>query len=155
MTIDLRTGKKIVAAQKSKFAVSDWLPVGKTIPSASPSDYDLKGRVLLPPIYRDWFESSQNFRRGELALDLSAENTIGLRIDRPRSGSIILLDPEIPGNSSELKLVTNLPEFVIWSCDTLEIDTTTAKLKEGVHTLIATDSRDGSEHRITITVKKL
>jgi len=151
---DPRTGK-IISPTSPISPISEILPQNRSIPSASPTDYDETGRALLSPLYRDWFNSPYNTRRNELALDESAENTIPLEIDRPRNGTTILLDPEIPGNSSELKLLTNLPEFVTWSCPSLKITGTTAILKEGTHTLTATDTRDGTEHKVTIKVRKL
>jgi len=155
VSTDERTGKKASPGFDSKFVVSDWLPVGKTIPSAVSSDYDEKGRAFLSPTYRDWFASAQNLRRNELALDPVAQNNVPLKIYRPRNGTTILLDPEIPGNQTEIELLSNLPEFIIWSCETLEIEGRKAQLVEGLHILIATDRRDGSQHRVTIGVKKL
>lgn len=155
VSIDSRTGKKLLGEYGSGFAVDDWLPEGKDIPTAMATDYDGQGRALLSPIYRDWFVGSQNQRSNELTLDEAAENLLPLEIFRPRDNTTILLDPEIPGDQSSLKLHTNLPEFVVWKCETLEIEGDRVKLIEGKHTLIATDTRDGSERKISITVKPL
>ena len=153
--IDTRTGKKLAPNQHPKFSLTEWIPPSSGIPSASPSDYDEKARAKLPSIYRDWFGSTQNLRRQELTLDQTATTNIPLEILRPRNNRTILLDPEIPGQNSQLKLQTNLPNQVTWTCPTLEIEGTTAHLTPGTHTLTATDTRDGSKHPITITVKKL
>jgi penicillin-binding protein 1C len=153
--IDTRNGKRISEGQYEKFSLTEWIPPNAGIPSASPSDYDDSGRAKLPPIYTEWYDSSQNLRRQELALDADAENLIPLEIQRPRNDTTILLDPEIPGNNSTLRLLTNLPDLVEWSCETLEVSGKTARLTEGKHTLIATDLRDGSRHSVTIIVKEL
>lgn len=155
VTVDQRTGARLLAGKEHPHAVSDWLPAGKVIPTALPTDYDKTGRALLPPVYREWFESPQNLRRNELALDSSAGNEISLKIHVPRDGTTLLIDPEIPGSGAELKLLTNLPEHTAWSSESLVIEGDTAKLRPGTHTLTASDTRDGKEHRVTITVKRL
>lgn len=153
--IDTRTGKRLVDGGHEKFSLTEWLPTSIGIPVATPTDYDPQGRAKLPPVYADWFASRQNLRHHELAMDASAENRIPLQIRSPRDNTTILLDPEIPGNSSQLPLVTNLPEFVAWSCETLGIEGNVALLVPGSHTLVATDTRDGTEHIVRITVRKL
>ncbi|MFD2256066.1 transglycosylase domain-containing protein [Luteolibacter algae] len=153
--VDPRTGKRIEKGKPGKFSREEWIPEGRGIPIGGPSDYDGAGRAKLPPVYSQWYRSGQNFRRDELIMDDSAENEVPLKIYRPLDGSTILLDPEIPGNQSELRLLTNFPDLVSWRCATLKIDGEIAHLVEGEHVLIATDSRDGAEHIVTIRVKKL
>ncbi len=155
VSIDTRTGQKLAPNQHPKFSLKEWIPQSTGLSSASPSDYDEKGRAKLPPIYRDWYQSPQNLRRHELTLDQTATNNTPLQVLRPINNSTILLDPEIPDQSNELHLLTNLPEKVTWTSETLKIRGTTAHLTPGTHTLTATDTRDGTEHLITITVKKL
>jgi penicillin-binding protein 1C len=155
VVIDIRTGKQLAGGIHPAFALKEWLPPSVSIPLASPSDYDSQGRAKLPPIYRDWFDSVQNMRGNELVMDAESENTVPLRILSPRDNTALLLDPEIPGNNSELRLVANLPGFVAWSCETLEIEGDVARLVPGTHTLIATDTRDGTAQAVTVTVKKL
>ena len=152
---DTRTGKRLTPGKHPKFSAIEWLPPGTGIANATPADYDESGRASLPAIYTDWFNSAQNLRRHELALDTAAGNELPLEILRPRDHSTLLLDPELPGSGAELKLLTNLPEHTAWASDTLPIEGDTAKLTPGTHTLTATDTRDGSEHRVTITVKGL
>ncbi len=152
---DTRTGKRLAPGAYPKFSVTEWLPPGTGIPGAAPSDYDESGRAKLPPLYADWFKSNQNQRRHELALEPTGANAIPLEILRPRDQSTLLLDPEIPGSGAVLKLLTNFPEHTVWSCKTLAIEGGTAKLTPGTHTLTATDTRDGKEQRVTITVKRL
>ncbi|MEP2774812.1 MAG: penicillin-binding protein 1C [Luteolibacter sp.] len=153
--IDTRTGKRVIAGEYGKNAATEWIPPGKGVPAARTTDYDSQGRALLDAAYREWFNSKHNRRRNEFALDENSLSSIPLEIDRPQDGSTILLDPEIPGSGSQLKLLTNLPEFTDWSCETLEIIDDTAALTVGTHTLTATDSRDGTEHAVIIHVKKL
>jgi penicillin-binding protein 1C len=151
--IDTRTGKRLAADAHPKFSAIEWLPPGTGIPTAAPSDYDEYGRAILPAIYADWFASNQNLRRHELAPAIG--NDIPFEILRPRDQSTFLLDPELPGSGSGLKLLTNLPEQTAWTSETLTIQGDTAKLTPGTHILIATDKRDGKQHRVTITVKHL
>jgi len=153
--VDSRTGKQLVDGRVSAFAQEDWLPQGETLLPATPSDYDDEGRAILPILYRDWYESPENFRRDELVLDSRTKTMLPLRIERPLDGSTVLIDPDIPGSNSELRLVANLPEAVRWTCDSLEIRESTAFLVEGVHTITATDTRDGTEIHLSITVRSL
>ncbi|MDP4624844.1 MAG: penicillin-binding protein 1C [Akkermansiaceae bacterium] len=134
--------------------ISEKVPISRPIPLARPTDYDEKGRALLDATYREWYGSKHNRRRNELALDEDSINAVSLEIERPRDGSTILLDPEMPG-SGGLKLLSNLPEFTTWSCDSLEISGDTASLTPGTHVITATDTRDGSEHTVSIEVKSL
>lgn len=153
--IDTRTGHRIVAGEHKKHSASEWVPPGKGVPIASPSDYDKKGCAILGATYQEWFESVHNRRRNELALDHDAVNAVPLEIERPRDGSTILLDPEMPGSGSRLKLLSNRPEFTSWACDTLIIEGDIATLIVGTHIITATDSRDGTVHTVSIEVKSL
>lgn len=155
ISIDPRTGRQLRDDADADFARKEWIPRGKHILPATSSDYDENGRAFIPPVYRDWFESPDNFRRDELALDPSSQAALPLKIERPVDGSTILIDPDIPGPNSEIRLVANLPHVVSWKCDTLKIEGSTAYLEEGVHTITATDTRDGSEQHLTITIRKL
>ena len=154
MEIDTRTGKRLAPGAHPEFSATEWLPPGSGIPIATHSDYDASGRAKLPPVYADWYASAQNLRRQELVIDTEAD-PVPLRILRPLSHSTILLDPELPGNGSILRPLTNLPEHVGWSCETLEMDGDEIQLSIGTHTLVATDLRDGTRHSVTITVKNL
>lgn len=153
--VDPRTGKILPKGADHTFSVHEYTMPSRPHSIAAAADYDEKGRALLPPLYRDWYQSNQNHRRQELALNETVENIQPLKILRPKNHSTILLDPEIPGNNSDLKLLTNLPDFVSWACDTLEIHGTTAHLTPGTHRLIATDTRSDTQHEITIIVRKL
>lgn len=155
VVVDTRTGNKIVAGEHERHSATEWIPPGKGVPFALPSDYDEKGRALLDATYREWFDSKHNRRRNEIALDVEAIKSVTLKIERPRDGSTILLDPEMPGSGRSLKLLTNLPEFTEWSCETLEIHGDTATLTIGSHIITATDTRDGSQHAVAIEVKSL
>jgi len=154
-TIDTRTGKRIAPGSHTESVYFERTFHNHSVPAASLDDYDEKGRAKLPSTYREWYESSENLRRHELVLDTAADNEAPLEILRPRDQSTLLLDPELPGSGADLKLLTNLPEHTAWSCETLVIEGDTAKLTPGTHTFTSTDTRDGSERRVTITVKKL
>jgi penicillin-binding protein 1C len=153
--IDRRTGKRLEEGFKADHAVLEWVPKGVGIEMAAVGDYDEEGRAMLEPMYRDWFMSTQNQRRNELAMDEGAESRMGLQILRPQNNTTILLDPDMPGDSSRLQLLTNMPEHVVWECESLEIEGETAKLVAGEHVLIATDRRDGTRHEVWISVKSL
>ncbi len=155
VVMDTRTGNRLAPGDHPAFSSKEWLPPGTGIPSATDSDYYASGRAKLPAIYADWYASAQNLRRHELVIDASAANRVPLQILRPLNHSTILLDPELPGNGSILRPLTNLPEHVGWSCETLEMDGDEIRLAVGTHTLVATDLRDGTRHSVTITVKNL
>jgi penicillin-binding protein 1C len=160
ITIDSRNGKLISADPHNPHARRDLAPADRLPPRASAADYDPSGNIaLLDPTYAAWFESPQNLRRGELALDPAPPHLVALKILSPQDGALFLLDPEIPSGSGKLRPVTNLPGTVRWSSPSLRIDPAAPEpiihLSPGTHTLTATDPRTGDVQRLTLHVKPL
>lgn len=160
-TFDVRNGKRL---QDDEFpgnphARRDLAPSARVPPPATRADYDDAGRALLPPLYTAWFDSRHNLRRGELALDPSPTLLEPLRIILPADGATLLLDPEIPSGSDQLRPVTNLPGVARWTSPTLRIEPATPEpvihLTPGTHTLNATDPRTGTCLTLTLKVKSL
>ncbi len=157
ITIDPRNGKLVPA--DSKNARRDLVPADQLPPTATPADYDSTGMALLDPTYAEWFASSDNLRRGDLALNPDQSAQEPLRIISPANNSTFLLDPEIPSGSDKLRPVTNLPGTARWKSDTLVIEPSTPEpiihLTAGTHILTATDPATGVTHTLTLRVKSL
>jgi penicillin-binding protein 1C len=155
ITIDLRTGKRVPAAENAR---RDLAPTDQVPPAATPADYDAGGRALLDLSYAEWFASRHNSRRNELAL-AAARASEKLRIISPADNATFLLDPEIPSGSDKLRPVTNLPGTARWESATLRIEPASPEpiihLTPGTHTLSATDPATGTIHNLTLRVKSL
>jgi penicillin-binding protein 1C len=159
ITIDVRTGKRITAAENNPYLRHDLAPLDFLPPAASASDYDPSGKAWLDPAYAEWFASAHNLRHNDLALNLSQPALEPLRIISPNDQAVFLLDPEIPAGTSKLRPITNLPGTVVWQCDTLRIEPATPEpiihLTVGSHKLIATDPRTHLSQTLTVIVKSL
>lgn len=155
--IDPRNGKLVPA--DAKISRPDYSTAATTPLSANRGDYDAEGRALLSPEYAEWFSSSHNSRRSELAMDSSARNAEPLRIISPADESTYLLDPEIPSGSDKLRPITNLPGTARWYSETLRIEPGTPEpiihLSPGTHIITATDPATGIVHTLTLRVKSL
>ncbi len=154
IAIDPRNGKLISHRTNNDLAPADRLP-----PLAVSTDYDSAGHALLDPGYTEWFQSSHNRRRNELALDATASAREPLRIISPADNATFLLDPEIPSGSDKLRPVTNLPGTVRWESETLRIEPASPEpvihLTVGTHVLTATDPATGVSRKLTLRVKSL
>jgi penicillin-binding protein 1C len=146
--MDPRTGK-ISRAGRSQLIPADRMPL-----PASSSDYDAEGRAKLDASYAEWYHSPANLRRQELTLAEGLPSASPLKILAPHDGSTYVLDPELP-RGGRLHLSTNLPGNTEWRCASLSIisgNSPTAELRPGIHTLIATDTRDGTTRQAKIRV---
>lgn len=156
--IDPRNGKLAIQRDLAK-AKPDIVPMNRIPQAATSCDYDSQGRALLDPVFASWFNSNQNRRRNELALDAPSAAREALRIISPTNGSTYVLDPEIPSGSNRLRPVTNLPGTARWHSDTLLIEPGNPEpiihLQPGTHTITATDHLTNSTIQITIHVKSL
>jgi penicillin-binding protein 1C len=162
VTIDARNGKLIPSdptAHQQPHARVDWVQPDRCPPVAAATDYDRSGKALLDPAFHEWFHSSHNQRRGELAMDPLPAVITPLRIISPANGTTFLLDPEIPSGSDKLRPVTNHPGAADWSSVSLHIEAASPEpvihLTPGTHTLTATDRRTGATHEVTIHVTHL
>jgi penicillin-binding protein 1C len=157
--IDSRNGKLVPADASNPHALVDLTTSDHTPPVATPADFDSEGRALLDPVYAGWFASRHNHRRAEVALDPAPTQLEPLKIISPVDGLTLLLDPEIPSGSSQVRPVTNLPGTARWASPTLRIDEATPEplihLTPGTHTLTATDPRTGTSQHLTLHVKQM
>ncbi|MFD0895499.1 transglycosylase domain-containing protein [Luteolibacter ambystomatis] len=157
--VDERTGKALPHAwgtivPRSELCLTDRQP----LPAAA-EDYDAEGHVVLDAMYQEWFKSTDNRRRNELALAAERPAQEPLKILAPLDGITCLLDPELPSGGKRLRVATNLPGTAVWSSPTLAVEAAAPEaavvLQPGTHVLIATDPRDGTQRSVTIKVKKL
>jgi penicillin-binding protein 1C len=153
--IDPRNG--LTVGEEAAHSVREWVRRGHEPAVARADGYDEEGRWRLDSTYAEWLESDQNRRRDEFAPDLAAASEAPLRILAPRSGTVYLLDPELP-NGGRLHLASNLPGSVEWSCRTLELipgdPEPTVILQAGRHRLIARDTRNDRSHEVEIVVEE-
>jgi penicillin-binding protein 1C len=161
LRIDARTGKSLNDSLQTPFARSEYCLNDRTPVPAAASDYDREGRVLLDASYEEWFQGTDNVRRGELALAPDRAAPEALKILAPADGMTCLLDPELPSGGRKFRLATNLPGVAVWSSETLEFERgsnatePSVLLQPGTHRLIATDKRDGSVRSVSIKVEEL
>lgn len=154
--IDPRTGK--ILAQPS--STGQWVhcPRNSLPAPAEPSDYDPQKRAYLDAIYTPWLRSEQNSRRNECAERVDSPSQTQLCALIPARDATFYLDPELP-NGKYLRLISNLPQFAEWSCDSLEIKVDpmvpAVVLQAGQHCLKLRDKRDGTIKEIRIRVIKL
>jgi penicillin-binding protein 1C len=157
--IDSRNGKLVPADASNPYSFTDLTTADQVPAAASPADFDSAGRALLDPVYAGWFGSRHNQRRAEVALDPGSARLEPLKIITPVDGVTLLLDPEIPSGSDQLRPVTNLPGTARWASPTLRIDEATPEplihLTPGTHTLTATDPRTGTSQHLTLHVKRM
>ncbi|MEY3897848.1 MAG: penicillin-binding protein [Verrucomicrobiota bacterium] len=157
ITIDPRNGKRVPADAGN--ARRDFAPTDRIPAAATAADYDADGKALLDPTFGEWFASSDNSRRNDLALNSSQPAVEPLRIISPANNATFLLDPEIPSGSDKLRPVTNLPGTARWQSETLRIEPASPEpiihLTAGTHILTATDPASGVTHTLTLRVKSL
>jgi hypothetical protein len=123
-------------------------------PEEKPSDYSADGRVWVGPEYQAWLATSEN----RLAAVLAArQNGDSLKITFPPPGTIVELDPDLPGNGGTLRLQAHGAEVINWRSPSLPIVSRghkdVALLSAGTHRLIATDVRRGLQAETWIEVR--
>ncbi len=156
--IDPRTGKRLTPqtpparVSREDFFVADRLP-----PVAQASDYDSRGRAILPREYADWVKSSANWL-GDLVTTAETDTRPQLRITNPVPGTVVILDPDIRNSGSRLLLQTAGTNQPQWSSKTLELrvegDHTFAILKPGRHEIDARDEASGLKARTFVIVQE-
>lgn len=122
----------------------------------SARDYTPSGQVLLPAVYRDWYEGSQN---GLVNLAVCEPATSAPRITYPAPGTIFYIDHDLPASSQKIPLRSDSKGALEWRSETLSIesDAGAAKttLREGRHQITAR-SPDSNEPAMTwIEVREL
>lgn len=117
----------------------------------SAEDYDKHGRVVLPPLYREWLAGPQN-GLGDLAA--AGGHPDELRILSPAPGTVFFLDPDLPRDAQRLRLEAVGADAVSWSSPTLELSEdgphTTAALHVGHHTITGTRGKRTATTWITV-----
>jgi penicillin-binding protein 1C len=142
------TGKRVASARmdsrREKF-------LGEKLPELeSPRDYDLRGRVILDPVFSEWFASSGN-SLNELVVQ---EEPSALHIVSPVPGTTFVIDPDLPA-SRRARLSALGSDSVKWSSDSLQCTDGEAVLAEGEHRLVAIDPGTGARAETWIRVKSL
>jgi penicillin-binding protein 1C len=128
--------------------------VGALPPLACAADYDAAGRVRLGREYRDWLASGDNWLAGRAVLADAAESAP--RITFPPPGTVLYLDPDLPGQGWRLALRADGAEHLRWESDSLQIveeqGRVIALLTEGRHQIRADDPHTGAQARTWIEV---
>lgn len=121
--IDPRNGRLLTARSPAVRLSREEVFMNGCLPSAAGSmDYDERGRALLPTGYDRWVRSAEN-RFGDLVVCRSAAGAaVRWTIAHPVPGTVIQLDPDLPGGGRRLMLETRpmLTELE-WSCGSLEV----------------------------------
>jgi penicillin-binding protein 1C len=153
--IDPRTGRRLTAQSPTpRLSRDEVFIIGTEPPVANVSDYEPQtGRAFLPPEFSQWTQSRDNWL-GDLVTTRSTPTETRLRITHPIPGTVIRLDPDVPGNGSRLVLQADPKQGVNWTCSTLELQAdgshTIAILKPGRHEITA--EREGRRSRTWVIV---
>jgi penicillin-binding protein 1C len=150
-TIHPLTGKLL--ADNDPRGVPEKFVAGQLRPAESATDYDTAGRVQLSSEFGDWFRSAENSLRDRAVLA-----TGELLIASPLTGSIYVVDPDIP-SSRRIPLVAGGTAKVEWRSDSLvcrsEAGANFAEAVEGEHRLIAIDPATGRKAETRIRIRFL
>lgn len=156
--IDPRTGKRLTPQtpparlSREEFFVSARMPA-----VAQASDYDARGRAILPREYADWVKSSANWL-GDLVTTAAVEARAQLRITHPIPGTVVILDPDIRNRGNRLLLQATGSTQPRWSCPTLELlaedHHTFAILKPGRHVIELHDEANGLSAKTFVIVQE-
>ena len=154
--IDPRTGKRLTPQAPPARLSRDELFVAGDLPqSAAAEDYDARGRAVLTREYADWVASRENWL-GDLVAVASEDTRPQLRITNPIPGTVVRLDPDIPGEGRRLLLQATGTRDPLWSCSTLEIQVegghAIAMLKTGRHEIEVRDAATGQTQRTFVIV---
>jgi hypothetical protein len=126
-------------------------------PVAQASDYDARGRAILPREYSAWIPTSANWL-GDLITLAETDARPTLRITNPIPGTVVILDPDIRNNGNRLLLQATGTTQPHWSSKTLELQTadahTFALLKPGRHEIELHDEMSGLSARTLVIVQE-
>jgi len=156
--IDPRTGKRLTPqTPPARVSREEFFIAGKLPPVAQASEYDAKGRAILPREYAAWMGSSGNWL-GDLVTTAETEARPTLRITNPIPGTVIILDPDIRNHGSRLLLQAAGSQHPNWSCKTLELRNegahTFAILKPGRHEIEVRDEASGLSAKTFVIVQE-
>ena len=156
--IDPRTGKRLTPqTPPARVSREEFFVAGKLPPVAQASDYDARGRAILPREYGEWIGSGANWL-GDLVTTTETETRTELRITNPIPGTVVILDPDIRNRGSRLLLQAAGSKQARWSCKTLELRNegvhTFAMLKPGRHEIEAKDEENGLSAKTFVIVRE-
>lgn len=154
--IDPRTGHRLTPqTPPSRLSREELFIEGKLPPPAGDADYDHRGRAILPREYATWVASRENWL-GDLVTVATEEARPQLRITNPIPGTVIRLDPDIPGGGTRLLLQAEGTRNPRWTCKTLDIRVEgthpIAHLKPGRHEIELEDPATGQMQRTFVIV---
>jgi penicillin-binding protein 1C len=154
--IDPRHGKRLTAqSPPARLSRDELFLAAKLPPAATAADYDAQGRALLGAEYSAWLRSRDNWL-GDLVTTRTRDATPRLQITHPISGTVVRLDPDLPGGGRRLLLEARGAGEITWTCPTLQIEIDAsqpiAHLVPGQHTLTARSAATGETQRTTVIV---
>lgn len=154
--IDPRTGKRLTPqAPPARLSRDELFVAGNLPPAAVAEDYDARGRAILNRDYAAWAASRENWL-GDLVTVAKEDARPQLHITNPIPGTVIRLDPDIPGEGRRLLLQATGAREPRWSCLTLKIDVegghAIAMLKAGRHEIEVHDDATGQTQRTFVIV---
>jgi penicillin-binding protein 1C len=157
-TIDPRNGKRLDAsAPPARMSRKEVFLAGSLPPVATASDYDEEGRAILPPEYSRWIAQGDRWLTGLVVAQPERSTATPPQILSPASGSVFVLDPDLPDRGGRLLLRASGGGEMTWSSHTLAVSTTGglsyAMLTPGEHELRVVDRKTGAESRARIEVK--
>lgn len=156
--IDPRTGKRLTPlTPPARVSREEYFIGEKMPPVAQASDYDARGRAILPREYAAWVQSSANWL-GDLVTTADTDPRPQLRITNPIPGTVVILDPDIRNNGNRLLLQATGSTQPRWSCKTLELRSesphTFAILKPGRHEIELRDEANGLTAKTFVIVQE-
>jgi penicillin-binding protein 1C len=168
LSVDRITGQRAASGDRNTIS-EKFLPPHLPTPAKPVDAEDQRlGRIRLPLEFARWLESPDNWlgARAVLATGDILESPVGavsdattLRIQRPLSGSVYVLDPDLPDRGAWLPLLAQAHGEVAWTCSTLHIEPraggTWVRLTEGRHVLVARDTTTGTTAETWIQVRPL
>lgn len=156
--IDPRNGKRLTPqAPPARLSREEFFIANRLPPVAQASDYDERGRALLPREYAAWIQGGSNWL-GDLVTTVEADARPQVKITNPIPGTVVILDPDIRNNGSRLLLQASGVTDARWTCATLELEVdgthTFALLKPGRHEIAVRDEKNGMSARTFVVVQE-
>ena len=157
ISVDERTGhhypippESSTPSHKQELCPREHLPL-----PVSSQDYDTHRRALLSREFNEWFQSADNVKSHAFALsDSSPKTRLALQILTPLPGATYYLDPELPGATTRLKLLSNLSSAQ-WSSKTLKVEDQSVTLVPGRHSIRLKPPESGQEVEAQFSVESL
>ena len=122
-------------------------------------DYDARGRIRLPALYREWLASGDNWiGRGAVADDTRL-TTDRLRVLSPVAGTVFFIDPDLGEAGRLIPLRAEGAGALEWACKTLSCRTgpggACAEMREGRHRVTVRHLESGATAETWIEIKRL